>query len=277
MTRIMSNTTVKIISIMCSVVLATVLLLHCDFQTYAASEEYIYNTTLNNNQRIVYSQVYDNILKFNESIFKLEIPLSHDDLFQTMNAVYNDHPELFWVKTSYKYGYNSDGDVVQLKLNYCISKTNWTSATKAFNESINRIVDQAASFPTDLERERAVHDLICDYATYSSDTSRHQSAYSALVEGNSVCAGYSRAFQVACQKLGITCYYVTGIANGEEHAWNIVRIGGNYYNVDITGDDTINESLNTHSYTYFNVSDGQIAHNHVRSELSAMLPACNTF
>lgn len=267
---------IKLISGICSATLLVTLFFNCDFKTYATGDEYIYNSILNNDQKMVYNQVYKNILNFNENIFKLASPLSHDNLYVTMNAVYNDHPELFWVSTSYKYGYNSAGDVVQLKLNYCIPKAQFNAASSAFNNSINRVVDQAAMFPTDLERERAVHDIICDYATYSSNSSSHQSAYSALVEGNSVCAGYSRAFQIACRKLGITCYYVTGIANGEEHAWNIVRIGGNYYNVDITGDDTINETLNTHSYTYFNVSDGQIAHNHVRSELSSLLPSCDT-
>lgn len=266
---------IKFITCVCSIALLFTLFYNCDFKTYATGDDYIYNSILNANQKKVYDQVYKNIMDFNENIFKLASPLSHDNLFITMNAVYNDHPELFWVSTSYKYGYNAAGDVVQLKLNYCIPKNDLDSASSAFNNSINRIVTQAAIYPTDLERERAVHDMICDYATYSTDSSSHQSAYSAIVEGNSVCAGYSRAFQIACRKLGITCYYVTGIANGEEHAWNIVRIGGNYYNVDITGDDTINETLNTHSYTYFNVSDGEIAHNHVRSELSALLPPCD--
>lgn len=267
---------VKMISILCSTVLVVTLLFCCDFKTYATGEEFIYNSILSEDQRQVYNQVYKNILDYNESIFKLAVPLTHSDLFITMNAVYNDHPELFWVSTSYKYGYNSSKMVVQLKLNYCIPKDNLNAAISTFNRSVDNIVEQAAAFPTDLERERVVHDLICDFATYNPIGTSHQSAYSALVEGSSVCAGYSRAFQLACRKLGITCYYVTGVANGEEHAWNIVRIGGNYYNVDITGDDTINETLNTHSYTYFNVSDKDIAHNHVRSELSAMLPACTS-
>lgn len=266
----------KIISCICSFALIFALLFSCDFNTYASNDDYIYNSILNENQKIIYNQVYKNIIEFNEGIFKLSVPISHDELFITMNAVYNDHPELFWVSTSYKYGYNTSGNVVQLKLNYCIDKRNLEAASLAFNNSINKIVQQAAILPTDLERERAIHDIICDFATYNPEGNSHQSAYSALVEGNSVCAGYSRAFQLACRKLGITCYYVTGVANGEEHAWNIVRIGGNYYNVDITGDDTINETLNTHSYTYFNVSDGQIAHNHIRSDLSALLPACDT-
>lgn len=265
----------KGISVVCMISTVFMLFTNADFDSYAGNEMYIYNSTLSPAQQMVYNQVYENVIAFNEGVFRLNTPLTHTDLYETMNALYNDHPELFWVNTSYKYGFNSHNLVVQLKLNYCIKKSSFASATLAFNQAIDNIVNQAIAYPTELERERIVHDLICDMATYNSINSSHQSAYSALVEGRSVCAGYSRAFQIACQRLGITCYYVTGIANGEEHAWNIVKIGGNYYNVDVTGDDTINETLNTHSYQYFNVSDTDIAHNHTRSDLSAMLPVCN--
>lgn len=276
MGRLVKENFGKATSVICIMCIVAMLFMNCDFESYAVSDMYIYNSVLTPEQQQVYNQVYENILAFNESIFRLAIPLTHDDLYITMNAVYNDHPELFWVSTSYKYGYNSYEMVIQLKLNYCIPKSELAAATIAFNNAINNIVNQAAAYPTELERERFVHDMICDMSTYNSINNSHQSAYSALVEGNSVCAGYSRAFQIACQSLGITCYYVTGVANGEEHAWNIVKIGGNFYNVDITGDDTINEALHTYSYQYFNVSDVAIAHNHVRSDLSAMLPICNS-
>ncbi len=266
----------KSISVLCSVIISAALFLSSSLTAVSTESMYIYNTVLNNNQREVYNQVYTNIIGFNEEIFKLNAPLNHDELYMTMNALYNDHPELFWVNTSYKYGYNSNNMVVQLKLNYCVTRENFATATLAFNAAIDNLVQRASVYPTELERERAIHDMICEMATYSNTNTNHQSAYSVFVDGLSVCAGYSRAFQLACQRLGILCYYVTGIANGEEHAWNVVCIGGQFYNVDITGDDTIGETTNAPSYQYFNVSDAQIAHNHQRSALSAILPTCNS-
>ncbi len=53
---------------------------------------------------------------------------------------------------------------------------------------------------------------------------------------NVVCAGYAKAFQYLCDKGGLTCYYVTGITSGE-HAWNIVRLQGKNYLVDITNSE----------------------------------------
>ena len=83
-----------------------------------------------------------------------------------------------------------------------------------------------------------------------------------------VCAGYARAFQYLLQQLEIPCYYCTGNA-GENHAWDIVRIGGEYYNVDVTWDDT--EEI---GYDYFNKTDAEFAPTHVRTGLSVYLPAC---
>mgnify|MGYP006990155591 CR=1 FL=1 len=47
-------------------------------------------------------------------------------------------------------------------------------------------------------------------------------------------------------QLGIPCYYCTGFA-GENHAWNIIRLDDEYYNVDVTWDDTT-----PNTYDYFN-------------------------
>lgn len=83
------------------------------------------------------------------------------------------------------------------------------------------------------------------------------------------CAGYARAFQYILQKLSIPCYYCTGHA-GEEHAWNIVALEEDYYNVDVTWDDT-----DQISYDYFNKTDADYAKTHVRTNLSVNLPPCN--
>ena len=98
----------------------------------------------------------------------------------------------------------------------------------------------------------------------------NQSAYSALVNGKTVCAGYSRAFQYIMNKLNITTYYVTGKSQGESHAWNIVKLGNGYYNIDLTWDDG-----KIITYNYFNKTDYEFSKTHERSEKSINLPSCN--
>ena len=97
----------------------------------------------------------------------------------------------------------------------------------------------------------------------------NQSAYSALVLGKTVCAGYARAYQYLLQKLGIPCYYCTGYA-GENHAWNIVKLEDTYYNVDVTWSDT-----KPQNYLYFNGTDADYAKDHIRRDLAVNLPVCN--
>ncbi len=110
---------------------------------------------------------------------------------------------------------------------------------------------------------------------YDENSLLNQSSYSAIVNGKSVCAGYSRAFQYIMQQIGIPCYFCSGYANNNYHAWNIVKIGGTYYNADLSWDDSLGEATNTYSFEYFNISDSVMSKDHTRRDLSLKLPGCN--
>lgn len=64
-------------------------------------------------------------------------------------------------------------------------------------------------------------------------------------ENYAVCAGYSRAFQHLLHMAGIPCGYISGYAyvdteekpDDSNHAWNCVKVGGKWYEVDTTWDD----------------------------------------
>lgn len=234
----------------------------------------IYYASLNDSQKEIYNEVYDNMMAYNEATFKLPHPIVYDELRLIMNSVYNDHPEIFWVRTAYRYGLKSDGTITQLKLRYCVDKKDLEEAKLLFDSVIEIVIEKAANCETTLEKEKIIHDVICDITKYDLENDKNQSAYSSLVEGSSICAGYSRAFQVCCNRLGIDCYYVLGETNIEEHAWNIVNIDGVYYNVDITSDDVMNEAYGFHTYEYFNVSDEKLAKTHKRDTVSEFLPKC---
>lgn len=90
---------------------------------------------------------------------------------------------------------------------------------------------------TQYDTIKNVHDWICNTVEYDYDTvigkaSRH-SGYNALFEHLAVCDGYATLFQKYMEKMGILCYVVTG----DNHAWNIVFVNGQWYQVDCTWDD----------------------------------------
>ncbi len=94
-----------------------------------------------------------------------------------------------------------------------------------------------------------IHDYICNHVDYAYNSTEEQiyTAYGALCTGKAVCQGYAVLFYRLCKEAGLSVRIISGTGNGGAHAWNIVRIGSKYYNVDCTWDgqdaDTYNEFL----------------------------------
>lgn len=231
------------------------------------AETYPYYAMLEAEMQQIYSQIYANAMSLTPS-FTPVATVSVSQLKTVFEAVYNDHPELFWLETGYSCKYLRSGSCVEVALKYNRTADALEEARQAFEGAAGTIVSQAQGLGSDVEKERYVHDALMQLVEYDMSAPMNQSAYSALVGGRSVCAGYARAFQYMMQLLDIPCYYCTGFA-GEDHAWNIVKIDGAFYNVDVTWDDT-----DTPTHDYFNKSDREFGTTHVRTGLSVYLPAC---
>ncbi len=94
---------------------------------------------------------------------------------------------------------------------------------------------------TDEEKLYAIHSYLRDHIEYdySSGGMQKHTAYAALVEGKAVCQGYALLFYRLALACGFDCRIVTGVGNREDHAWNIVKLGQYYYNVDETWDSSL--------------------------------------
>ena len=94
-----------------------------------------------------------------------------------------------------------------------------------------------------------IHDYICNHVDYAYNSTEEQiyTAYGALCTGKAVCQGYAVLFYRLCKEAGLSVRIISGTGNGGPHAWNIVRIGSKYYNMDCTWDGqdeaTYNEFL----------------------------------
>lgn len=106
---------------------------------------------------------------------------------------------------------------------------------------------------TRYQKVKAIYDYICDNVTYDDinpDTyTVKYTAYGALVKGTAVCQGYACLFYRMCKAASVPVRIITGTSEGEGHAWNIVKIGSYYYNVDATWD------ADRWFYNYFLKSD----------------------
>ena len=243
--------------------------------TYEFPEDkYPYRAMLTDVQKRVYDLVYQNAADRNATFGVSGSTISQEGLADVMTAIYNDHPELFWMDSGYSYGYTSSGRIISITLKYNDTLNSFASNSEQFYAAANRIIDEAKKLDGAANQEKYVYDALCSNNVYDEQSALNQSAFSAMVNGRSVCAGYSRAFQYILQELGIPCYFCSGYANGGYHAWNIVKLDDKYYNVDVSWGDSLGELGTGTSYEYYNLSDSKIANDHTRRGLSVKLPAC---
>ena len=169
-----------------------------------SAEEYPYYQMLSEDQQAVYRQIYANAMELTAR-FAPEKTVTAGDVKNAFEAVIGDHPELFWLETGYSGKYMGNGQCVEIDLKYNSTINDLESAKQKFDTAAQNLLSGATNLGSDYEKEKYVHDALAAMVTYDLTADRNQSAYSALVDGKSVCAGYARAYQYLLQQLGIPC------------------------------------------------------------------------
>jgi len=200
-----------------------------------------------------------------------------DEIVDVFIAVKKDHPEIFWVDL--EFDHRSINDAVWSILPVYNAHAAYLPGSQArFDAAVSDIVDAAAGM-SDVEKERYVHDWLAEHVVYDMEAFDAQNAYSAIVDGRAVCAGYAMAFQYLMHRLNVPCWFCEGQSldpesDQEKHAWNIVVLDGEPYNVDVTWDDFEDADLSFIYYGYYNVPDTVILEENMRMDSSASLPGC---
>ena len=143
-------------------------------------------------------------------------------------------------KLSCYYSRNT-GLAVAIGLEYCTAQD-----VAAMQVKLDQLVDQANTLcQTDLEKVFYVHEWLVQNIAYdrehlSDDVQDDHNLRGALLDGTAVCDGYAKTYALTLRKLGITGVLVTSKDIG--HAWNMVELDGNWYQVDCTWDDPVDGS-----------------------------------
>ena len=133
------------------------------------------------------------------------------------------------------------GLAVAIGLEYCTAQD-----VAAMQVKLDQLVDQANTLcQTDLEKVFYVHEWLVQNIAYdrehlSDDVQDDHNLRGTLLEGTAVCDGYAKTYALTLRKLGITGVLVTSKDIG--HAWNMVELDGNWYQVDCTWDDPVDGS-----------------------------------
>jgi len=221
-------------------------------------------------------QAYDLLragMRKGETKIKMTVPIPKEDIFEIYKSVIYDGADLFWAETNgMKYWYNNKGQVTFLEPGYNDLVKDIEGSTATMEAAAAEALADMWSLGTEAEKAKYAHDYLTHSIDYTYDAPYNQTAYSALVNGQTVCAGYAHGFQYLMQKMGIPCAYVLGYAQGGYHAWNLVLLEDEYYMMDVTWDDPLGASPDSYRYNYFNLTEAAMGVDHIRAEVSQPLP-----
>lgn len=206
-------------------------------QSEEGHQEYYFKQLTEEEQR-----VYRELLKgihAREKEFYLTIS-DDDSIDRSYHAVLKDHPEIFWVHNRekiYKTTY-SDSDYCVFTPGYTYTDGEIDEIQTAMEQSFQEVRALIPEDASDYEKVRIVYTYVIDHTQYQTGED-DQSIAGVFWKKSAVCAGYAGAVQYLLERLDIPCIYVDGSTKGstEGHAWDIVKIGQEYYYVDATNGD----------------------------------------
>lgn len=176
-----------------------------------------------------------------------------------------DCPEIFYA-AGFHYRFYPDSAKVEMIPEYLFDKAKVKDHQKAMKARVEKLARPAAKL-SEWEKERYIHDFICENVRYDKLKKPYShEIIGPLGQGVGVCEGIAKSVKILCDVLGVWCIIAISGNNPEKnikyrHAWNIVRIDGNYYHLDVTFDNTLGRGEMVR-YDYFNLGDGHIFRDH---------------
>ena len=206
-------------------------------QSEEGHQEY-YFKQLNEEEQRVYRELLKGIRAREKDFY---LTLSQDDsIDRCYHAVLKDHPEIFWVHNHekiYKTTY-SDSDYCTFTPGYIYTESEISEIQNAMEAGFQKVSSLIPADASDYEKVRIIYTYVIDNTQYQASDD-DQSIAGVFWKKEAVCAGYAGAVQYLLERIGVPCIYVDGSTQGstEGHAWNIVKLDGEYYYVDATNGD----------------------------------------
>ena len=215
----------------------------------------------------------------------LDSPLDREEMSQLYESFLMDNPQFFFLDRTYSLeGLEKDGKTVYdtILLHFTLNLKERQEAIQRLNVAVEAATRHCPDTTDEYEIEKYYHDYLINVCTYDDEAANNgssayenaYSAYGALVDGRAVCEGYAKAMQLLLHRSAITATVVMGrsIDDWEAHMWNLVRINGSYYYVDVTWDDT--DDFPQH--TYFNMNLEALQRTHCLDEHQLTDIVCNS-
>lgn len=210
--------------------------------------------------------------------------LDEQDIDRIFQCVLIDHPEIFYT-TGYTYTKYSRGDRtvgIDFAGTYSLPREEAVNKAEEIRGRASEWLSDIPSDASEYDKVKAVYEKIIFSTDYDLNASDNQNIASVFLGNSSVCQGYAKATQYLLNHLGVMCTLVQGtVDTGEAHAWNLVRVDGDYYYVDTTWGDASyrmedgsgQEELPEINYDYLCVTTQELLRTH-RIESVVAMPEC---
>lgn len=253
-----------------------------DYDLEGTAFEYHYSFLTNDEKKVYRTMVETfNNLETDNNI----VTLDDDAMKRVAEAVRYDHPEIFYVEQIGYTHYTLGGEIQRTTLNVTYSDTDDVIRSKQglIDAKVRSILSGIGSGADDYEKTKYVYETVINMTDYDTNAVENQNIVSVLLNGRSVCAGYTRTVQYLLNQMGVETAFVEGVdlIKGEAHAWNLVKVNGQYYYIDATWGDTSYRNAKGSSvdgginYGYLNITSEELLRNHaIKSEL--IMPECRS-
>lgn len=225
------------------------------------TNKYAYNM-LTFVQKRIYAELFKTVEKHGEYIDLSGFGATKTDVDKAYWAFDYENPQFFWLANGYSV-VSSGGRALKLYPTYSRTEKEAAALLPKFEAAADDIISNAAAQSSLFEQVKYMHDSLIDMTVYTTSGGASKSeADGPLLNGKALCEGYSKAFMYLCQKSGIECICVAGYS-GEDHMWNMIKLDGEWYHIDVTWDDPlVAGGKQVIRYDYFCLNDEAVSADH---------------
>lgn len=236
---------------------------------------------LSEEEQIVYDQMLECIMNMEESR-KLSTA-DADVMSKCFDAVNADWGQLYWYDGCQYLASTDKND--QGWTDFIPNYTMTIEDRQAMDDLIATEIDEYMAAMNDCKDQYSkveeLYRMMINRVDYDEEAEDNQNILSVFKNKKTVCRGYANAVQFLLSEQGIQSAVVSGETEMGPHAWNLVRVDGDYYYVDVTwghnrySDTDGNVTDAGISFDYLLVNDDDIKNTHV-SNVGYKLPRCNS-
>ena len=244
-----------------------------------SADRYVHNT-LSDRQKLVYDEMLDAIMHMKETV-RLSTT-DRSDVEKCYHAICADHGEIFWVDSCSYSELSLFGRpfAVSFSTEYSYTPEEVADYRSRMQPVIDQYLERLAQCESDYEKTEVLYRKLIRDVAYELDAENNQNILSVFLGKKTVCQGYACATQYLLQEAGIPCVIITGTAQGQPHAWNMVLLDGDYYYMDVTwgNADFLGESgvaAGSINYGYLNITSEELLINH-QPDVDFPLAVCDS-